>query len=78
MIYTSMFNIDVFWGANCSFGMLFQWLAVPWLQAKIDNFVERFNMTKPHFNKRVVGPHGQPDIIFENPNLFDMFDFKVG
>lgn len=57
--------------------MVFQWLAIPWLQAEIDAFVARYNMTKPRYNRRVLAPHGAPDLIFENPNLFDTLDFIV-
>ncbi len=37
----------------------------------------RFNSSKPRFDRHRIGGQDAPDIVYENPQLFDSMSFKV-
>jgi hypothetical protein len=57
--------------------LLFRWIAIPWLQAEIDNWVKHKNTTAPRAMKHKILPHGVPTLICSRPSHFNVFDFKV-
>jgi hypothetical protein len=57
--------------------MLFQWIAIPWLQAEIDSWVHFKNITAPRAVRNKILPHGIPAIIRAHPSHFQALDFKV-
>ena len=68
--------IYIFNLSNCH-RMLFQWIAIPWLQAEIDSWVRFKNNTAPRAVKNKILPHGIPELIRMRPNHFQALDFKV-
>jgi hypothetical protein len=59
------------------YSLVFRWLAIPWLQAELDAWVNRFNSSPRRANKNKVLPQGIPDIITAKPQLYHSRDFKV-
>ncbi|KAG6907734.1 hypothetical protein DXG01_007592 [Tephrocybe rancida] len=57
--------------------LIFRWLAIPWLQVKLNEWVYLRNHTAPRANKHKVLPHGIPVIIREKPDKFHTYDFKI-
>ncbi|EMD40134.1 hypothetical protein CERSUDRAFT_63618 [Gelatoporia subvermispora B] len=57
--------------------LVFLWLAIPWLQAELDAYVELWNNTAPRADKNKILPHGIPNHISEEPWEYDALDFKV-
>ena len=57
--------------------LVFQWLAIPWLQAELDAWRRRFNSTPRRADKNKVLPHGIPDLITAKPYQFGTFNFKA-
>ncbi|ETW77066.1 hypothetical protein HETIRDRAFT_326449 [Heterobasidion irregulare TC 32-1] len=57
--------------------LLFRWLAIPWLQCKLDAWVYQRNMTAHHANRHKILPHGIPELICQQPHHYDSIDFKV-
>ncbi|KAJ7075212.1 hypothetical protein B0H15DRAFT_792147, partial [Mycena belliarum] len=57
--------------------LVFRWLAIPWLQAELDSWVERYNSTPRRRDKNKILPHGIPDMINAKPELFGTKDYKV-
>ncbi|KAJ7772003.1 hypothetical protein DFH07DRAFT_866290 [Mycena maculata] len=57
--------------------LVFRWLVIPWLQAKLDKWKKQYNSTPRRANKNKVLPHGIPDLIHAKPHLFDSVDFTV-
>lgn len=47
------------------------------MQQELDAFWERYNISKPRFNKHRAGPDGSPDNVFETPEHYDTSDFRV-
>ena len=57
--------------------LLFQWLAIPWLQAEIDAWVRFKNRVSPCAVKNKILPRGIPALIRAIPAHFHALDFKV-
>ncbi|KAF8073679.1 hypothetical protein FPV67DRAFT_1410551 [Lyophyllum atratum] len=57
--------------------LMFQWIAIPWLQTKLDEWVQLRNRTAPRANKHKVLPHGIPILIRQKPAAFNALDFKI-
>jgi hypothetical protein len=57
--------------------LVFRWLAIPWIQAEIDDWMDHRNRSKPRADKNKILPHGIPDIIRAKPERYGSFDFKV-
>ena len=57
--------------------MVFRWVAFPWLQAEIDDWVQFKNQTSPRKDKNKILPHGIPTLIRAKPERFGGLDFKV-
>jgi hypothetical protein len=57
--------------------MVFRWLAFPWLQAEIDDWVRFKNETSPRKDKNKILPHGIPALIRAKPQHYGGLDFKV-
>ena len=51
---------------------------IPWLQAELDTFRDRFNSSPHHCNKNKILPQGAAlEYIREHPEDFDARDYKV-
>jgi hypothetical protein len=63
----------------CSFffSLVFRWLAIPWIQTQLDQWVQMRNLTAPRSNRKKILPHGIPAIIRQKPEKFGSMDFKV-
>lgn len=57
--------------------MVFHWLFIPWLQAKLDDFVDSYNHTSKRKDKNSILPQGKPALIAEDPSGYGTVDFKV-
>jgi hypothetical protein len=57
--------------------LVFRWLAIPWIQAEIDQWVLHRNLNAPRADKHKILPHGIPDLIRAKPHMYGSFDFKV-
>ncbi|KAJ6631981.1 hypothetical protein B0H10DRAFT_1937713 [Mycena sp. CBHHK59/15] len=57
--------------------LVFRWLAIPWLQAELDIFVEHYNSTLRRADKHKILPHGIPDMIVSKPKQFGTTDYKL-
>ena len=57
--------------------LIFQWLAIPWLQSELDGWIALRNRTAPQSDKRKVLPHGIPEMIRQKPENYNVLDFKV-
>lgn len=57
--------------------MVFHFLAIPWMQRELDDFVMRYNSFKPRFDRHRIGPNEAPDVLYSLPLTFDTMDFKV-
>ncbi|KAJ7726305.1 hypothetical protein DFH07DRAFT_758178 [Mycena maculata] len=57
--------------------LVFRWLAIPWLQLELDNYVERFNATPRRADKHKILPQGIPDLIASKPEQYSTTDYKV-
>jgi hypothetical protein len=53
-----------------SASLIFRWLAIPWIQAELDPWVLQRNRTAPRADKNKILPHGIPEIIREQPQLY--------
>ncbi|KAG6808192.1 hypothetical protein H0H92_005087, partial [Tricholoma furcatifolium] len=57
--------------------LVFRWLAIPWLQAELDAWAERYNTTKRRQDKHKLLPHGIPNLIHDNPQDYGAKNFMV-
>ncbi|KIL56954.1 hypothetical protein M378DRAFT_16621 [Amanita muscaria Koide BX008] len=57
--------------------LVFRWLAVPWLQAEIDKWVQKYNTSSRRANKRKILPKGIPDVIHRKPERFGSQNFQL-
>jgi len=57
--------------------LVFRWLAIPWIQAEIDQWVLHRNLNAPRAYKHKILPHGIPNLIRTKPHVYGSFDFKV-
>jgi hypothetical protein len=57
--------------------LVFRWIAIPWLQAEIDKWVQMYNSSTRRANKNKLLPHGIPDIIHQKPERFQSKNFQV-
>ena len=60
------------------YSLTFRWLAIPYFQAELDQYVKQHNTTRRRANKHKVLPHGIPELMFQFPASVDALDFKVG
>lgn len=56
---------------------LFRWLFIPWVQKELDAYMLRLNQTKKRYDRNKILPHGPPNDIYNNPELYGAMDFKV-
>ena len=64
-------------GLNLYHSLVFWWLAIPWLQAEIDEWVHIKNRSAPWADKNKILPHGIPWIIRAKPHKYNALYFKV-
>ncbi|KAM6490176.1 hypothetical protein JOM56_014368, partial [Amanita muscaria] len=57
--------------------LVFRWLAVPWLQAEIDKWVQTFNTSPRRANKNKILPQGIPDLIHNKPERYKSHNFQL-
>ena len=57
--------------------LLFHWIAIPWLQAEINDWVKFKNTTTPQAVKHRILSHGIPALIYSHPSHFNSINFKV-
>ena len=57
--------------------LLFRWIAIPWLQTEIDEWVKFKNTTAPRAVKNKILLRGIPALIRSRPSHFNAVDFKV-
>ncbi|KAJ6546627.1 hypothetical protein B0H10DRAFT_2181186 [Mycena sp. CBHHK59/15] len=57
--------------------LVFRWLAIPWLQAELDTWVQHYNSTSRRADKHKILPHGIPDMSASKPRQFGTTDYKV-
>ena len=65
-------HINIFYSS-----LLFCWIAIPWLQTEIDDWVKFKNTTAPRAIKNKILPRGIPALIRSRPSHFNAVDFKV-
>ncbi|KAJ3753696.1 hypothetical protein EV360DRAFT_53031, partial [Lentinula raphanica] len=58
--------------------LTFRWIAIPWLQTELDQWVQQRNNSKPKRYKHKFLPHDRPFVIRTRPQDFNVLDFKVG
>ncbi|KAF8876610.1 hypothetical protein CPB84DRAFT_412719 [Gymnopilus junonius] len=58
--------------------LVFRWLAIPWIQAEVDNWVFQRNFTAPRHDKNKILPQGVPAIIRAHPHRYGGQDYKIG
>ncbi len=61
----------------CLRSLVFHWIAIPWLQAEIDKWVQMYNSSPRRANKNKLLPHGIPDLIHQKPERFKSKNFQV-
>ncbi|EJD32863.1 hypothetical protein AURDEDRAFT_77405 [Auricularia subglabra TFB-10046 SS5] len=57
--------------------LVFRWIAIPWIQAELDNYRLRTNTKRPRADRKKFLPHGVPDHIFEQAVKYDAEDYKI-
>jgi hypothetical protein len=57
--------------------LVFWWLAILWLQAELDAWMQQFNYSPQWADKHKLLPQGIPDVIHVKPHLYGSQDFKV-
>ena len=57
--------------------LTFRWLAIPFLQEELDQYVKLHNTTRRRANKKKVLPHGIPEQMLRLPKSVGVLDFKV-
>ncbi|GLB40063.1 hypothetical protein LshimejAT787_0705730 [Lyophyllum shimeji] len=57
--------------------LVFRWLAIPWLQTEIDNWVRLYNSSTRRANKNKILPHGVPNLIHAKPERFNSKNFQI-
>ena len=60
-----------------SISLVFRWLAIPWIQAELDEWVMLRNRTAPRADRNKILPHGIPELIRNKPEKYGTLDFKV-
>lgn len=59
------------------YSLVFRWIAIPWIQAEVDDWVYERNHSCVRADKHKVLPHGIPAIIASTPEYYGACDFKV-
>lgn len=57
--------------------LVFRWIAIPWIQAELDNYRLRTNTKRPRADRKKFLPHGVPDHIFEQAHKYEAEDYKI-
>ena len=57
--------------------LVFRWVFIPWVQAELDAYRERINLTSKRADRNKVLPHGPPDHIYHDAAAYGCLDFKV-
>jgi hypothetical protein len=57
--------------------LAFRWIAVPFVQAKLDEYRQLRNTVTPRHHKHKILPHGPPMLIRSRPDFYKVLDFKV-
>ncbi|RDX47577.1 hypothetical protein OH76DRAFT_1354108 [Lentinus brumalis] len=73
------FGVDQGWydPADPVEGLLFKWLAIPWLQTELDMWAAQYNMTPRRAQRNKTLPQGIPVVIARNPQQYGVHDFKI-
>lgn len=59
------------------YSLTFRWLAIPYFQEELDQYVKLNNTTQRRANKHKVLPQGIPEQMFRYPHSVGALDFKV-
>ncbi|CAK5262397.1 unnamed protein product [Mycena citricolor] len=54
-----------------------RWVFIPWLQAELDAYRQRINMTAKRRDRNKILPHGVPQHMLEFPDEYAILDFKI-
>ncbi|KAK7036943.1 hypothetical protein R3P38DRAFT_3311626 [Favolaschia claudopus] len=57
--------------------LLLRWLAIPWLQRELDNWLNTFNWTPRRADKHKVMPHGIPNLMLLNPEQYGTHNYRI-
>ncbi|CAK5264132.1 unnamed protein product [Mycena citricolor] len=57
--------------------LIFRWVFIPWLQAELEAYQKRVNMTAKRRDRNKILPHGVPQHMLEFPEEYAILDFKV-
>lgn len=57
--------------------LVFRWLAIPWIQDELDNWVYERNFSCVRADCNKILPHGIPALIRKHPQFYNTRDFKV-
>ncbi|KAK7019212.1 hypothetical protein VNI00_018140 [Paramarasmius palmivorus] len=57
--------------------LVFRWVFIPWLQAELDFYMQRWNGRKKRRDKKKILPHGVPNEIAQHPERFGAVSFAV-
>ncbi|CAK5283374.1 unnamed protein product [Mycena citricolor] len=57
--------------------LIFRWVFIPWLQAKLELYRNRINNTAKRHDRNKILPHGVPNHMFEYPEDYAILDFKI-
>ncbi|KAF8871637.1 hypothetical protein CPB85DRAFT_1445466 [Mucidula mucida] len=57
--------------------LVFRWLSIPWLQAKLDKWRTSFNSCRRRHSKHKVLPQEIPDLVHWKPGRYGYKDFTV-
>ncbi|KZT50095.1 hypothetical protein CALCODRAFT_445008 [Calocera cornea HHB12733] len=63
---------------NCLQNYIFRWLAIPFLKANLDEYMQMYNRSLPRADKTKVLPRGRPEHILYHPERFgNARNFKI-
>ncbi|KAM6501138.1 hypothetical protein JOM56_004152 [Amanita muscaria] len=71
-VKNGLYDVDIYHE-----NLVFRWLAIPFIQAELDEWRVLRNRTAPRKNKHKILPHGIPEIIRHKPDKFGARDFKI-
>jgi hypothetical protein len=57
--------------------LVFLYIAIPWIQVELDEWVVLRNRAPPRADRNKVLLHGIPELIRNKPEKYGTFDFKA-
>ncbi|CAK5263853.1 unnamed protein product [Mycena citricolor] len=57
--------------------LVFRWVFIRWLQAELEGYQNRVNMTAKRQDRNKILPHGVPQHMLEYPEEYAVLDFKI-